>query len=140
MTCDHKLILVDKHIQLLVQDDLNTSQEKTLNWFTTKVLPKLKKWMEDDDKNFSKSETSLRLINLEEYNHLYSKFKEKYGKEFLKVTIYSQNRFSGIQYVLSKIHICTFSCLPAEHQAKHHLSPRKTKNTLIYQNLTSLGV
>jgi tRNASer (uridine44-2'-O)-methyltransferase len=54
----------------------------SIKWMKDQLLPKLKKWAENPEKQ---SKGSLRLISLERYTLLYQELKEKYGHDLVKV-------------------------------------------------------
>lgn len=55
------------------------------NWLRSKFLPRLIKWMVNENDKIGPKINSLSLVSAERYTSLYSRLKEKYGTEMVKV-------------------------------------------------------
>lgn len=59
--------------------------DKSRDWLKSKFLPRLIKWMMNENDNVGPKINSLSLVSAEKYTLLYNRLKEKYGIEMVKV-------------------------------------------------------
>lgn len=70
---------------LTISTSTDQKDSKSALWLKNVLFPKLEKWIENSNDEKSDGIKSLNLIDMEEYNKLYSELKTKYGTEMVKV-------------------------------------------------------
>lgn len=86
----------------------NTSSRKTNEWLKNHLFIKILKWLENESKQNVFTSRSLNLIEIEKYQILYSKLKNKYGKSLIQN--WSENT-DPQKYVYEDIAISTYILL-----------------------------
>lgn len=71
---------------LTISTSTDQKDTKSALWLKNVLFAKLEKWIENSNDEKSEGIKSLNLIDMEEYNQLYSELKIKYGTEMVKVS------------------------------------------------------
>lgn len=86
--CDQKPFVMNAY--LLNPSNCPVYAVRLTNQLKNVTLPKIKKWMENDEEISCNSSTyasgSITLVDLQEYNQLYNELKVKYGEHMTKVS------------------------------------------------------
>ncbi|KAL3858141.1 hypothetical protein ACJMK2_012751 [Sinanodonta woodiana] len=105
----------------------DSKRSLSITWLKDKLLTKLCRWSEEE--NLKTTLSSLRLLNLEEYNIQYNDLKQKYGVNFVKIW---PEKTDPQKFVYEDVAIATYLLLLWKQE-------RTVKNLKEKQSFVDLG-